>query len=495
MTVYVQLSVERIQAYLARTESLAGRRAASSMVIDMFADGQITAAPGFEAAEFPFDDEPDGKRTCRLPAEPSQHERRQLVSRLVREAPGAPLALRIVHASDDSAALEKLHSAVPDVRSLPACADNPFGRPCELCGVDLAERTETIDNKKVSLCRDCSKRSRGRRDSRTRLESQLSDDFEGAKVPDDMNALAELGRDRRGINNHVATVFVDGNRLGAVFSAVKTHALETSQSDLMYAVRRSAEVSKRIGAAIKVGLGDATREIFDPTTRKLPVIPHVVGGDDILVSVPASLALPFVRVLMSTIDAHINCEDGSVVAGLPEARFYSGAGVVISQASYPFRALVTLVEEQCSLAKKDWAGEVSAVSFLDLTADGPRRPPGRYSWPIAWLNAMWDDLDQVANIQPSARSELRRIVTDNSVHPSDRRQFLREFQRRTKTQLPTRFSAAIVGAWPQPHPSTELSQANLDTDGMRVQLFDDVLAMTKRWPKSEHSNPTTAEEA
>ena len=130
MTVYVQLSVERIQAYLARTESLAGRRAASSMVIDMFADGQITAAPGFEAAEFPFDDEPDGKRTCRLPAEPSQHERRQLVSRLVREAPGAPLALRIVHASDDSAALEKLHSAVPDVRSLPACADNTFGRPC-----------------------------------------------------------------------------------------------------------------------------------------------------------------------------------------------------------------------------------------------------------------------------------------------------------------------------------------------------------------------------
>lgn len=136
------------------------------------------------------------------------------------------------------------------------------------------------------------------------------------------------------------------------------------------------------------------------------MLPHLAGGDDLLVSVPAADAWAFVVTLLSEFSNDIAEATGTWSAALRQNLPSMSAGLVFYHKTHPFSDAVRLAGEQLRKAKNATAGSAASVAFLDLTADGGQSPEGREPLTLKYLQANADRFQRTAGLPNSRRAAL-----------------------------------------------------------------------------------------
>ncbi|MEU6026958.1 hypothetical protein ABZ825_08045 [Streptomyces tauricus] len=397
--VYVDFGAVRIQQYLTRTAGLRGHRAASNCLARATAADAVERVAGDLAEVNPEAGEADGVVSLRFPARGTDDVEGRV--RRLQDVVFAHLRLALPGAEFHSVWGEGefylavyAHVLRPKSRrgqvrhDLPPVAEFPLAVPCRMCHTDPAVGVEPVaDGTRQALCLDCSMRNVSRRqtvaDERS-PEGRLLRDIGLVPGPDDFTALAALGTAASG-RNQLATVAVDGNAFGVFFKAL------ADEGSLDPELRTSkATLSEALSAATREALANATLEL--PSTaqhERLCVVPHVVGGDDVLVSLPADQAWQFTLTFLTEFERLVRGATADILDRLnrlragrrgPEAELpalgppTASAGVVVAHASHPLNLLVESAGQRLSEAKRAFGGRRASVQWLDITADGPEAP-------------------------------------------------------------------------------------------------------------------------
>lgn len=413
---YVDVSAIRIQEWLARTPALKLRRGASVLL------SQVTAQETWELdmpSGMRWNDEAgnvDGVVSLVLEdAGDSEIEdcltnAAKAVTRKMRAAM-PQCAVQAVTGTSGSyvAAYAGMALARRDARFLidspPAPAEVILAKPCDQCRAAAAIHPGIKINageKPQALCEECNERlgaagrSAGTPHQAPLPERRLTAALAAAGMiiggfPDTFEELAEAGSDAQ---PQLALIYADGNKVGAFLSeAAKQHTGRgPAKADIVPALEQAA-----INA-----VADAVRNRFTGWSRP-PVLLHVAGGDDILVSVPAVDAWLFVRTLMAAFSSRVDqaAQDWPppVRAKLPSL----SAGMVFHHTKAPFSDLVRLAGDQLHEAKH--SAEGPAVAFLDLTSDGSLAPEGRKPLTLGYLDSNAARLNQIEVQIPNSRRE------------------------------------------------------------------------------------------
>jgi hypothetical protein len=443
---YLDVGAARIQRYLSRTHRLKGLRGASGW-LSWFTDRnelkkriEPLASDGVEVNRFAGD--ADGVVPLRLPPRPDA-EVESIARRVMAEMQAALPGIELTaawgtgeHYVDVYRDTIKAQRDSPRLTSGPPGADFPSLESCAECRVDAAVATIDIhEDRGRAVCADCYARYEGLY-RRLGLKSWMSP-YRGENEllrslglnPDDnvvqhFEELARLG-DPDGNRNHVATVSIDGNAMGAFFDRVAKSGV----------VDLKERVSRSVSKATRESLVAATVEVMDPSRKasaKVPVIPHVLGGDDLLVSVVADHAWRFVLAYLDEFARRVR-----EIKNVPQDLYgqvppSASAGVVFAHLTFPFRRATELAEQCQKHAKRAYSGAAAAVSWLDVTREGETRPAARSAWTLADLMAQRPALDVLREVEPSGRATLERLIDTDRPAVSAAR--LREHARRLERE-------------------------------------------------------------
>jgi len=264
----------------------------------------------------------------------------------------------------------------------------------------------------------------------------LGDDF-----PKDFEDLAKRGAVRTGdAPTELALVFADGNRIGKMIQEWLDRG-GTAADDASVPVPKSAIVVA-LDHATKSAIVAATRLTFRPwldVPEAPPVLVHLAGGDDVLVSVPAAYGWTFARNLSAAFTeacgrpqpASVNPQatpgpDGLVTNPLQLA-FGEGQlpsisiGLVFHHNSHPIADVIDKAESQLHHAKRAFSGREAAIAFHDLTSDGEAAPaqewsrpdpPGRPAVKAMTLSAAASTIDALTRTSRAHRATLLQLLRE-----------------------------------------------------------------------------------
>ncbi|SHJ89761.1 hypothetical protein SAMN02745244_03531 [Tessaracoccus bendigoensis DSM 12906] len=393
---YAAVGIKQIQAHLARSRHLWGRRGASDMLfyltdVSGVADGIqrsdrnlwtvteiLSTHPG--VALNPDAADTDGVVQL-MSADRAKVEAaaREIAINVKLHLPAATVETSIREAATFVDTLRAERDAQPaDNRAYPSSViEFPLAHHCDECSSAMASGRITVREQQLRLCRDCASRAPGPRNvtlQRARetpvsgfmVEQRMLRDLKLNQV-EDFKQLAKLGRlpeghaPRTSTDNHIATIFADGNGLGALFDHLREDAIEKGNTGHLL------DVSKRIKNATEDGLKAAIRSTLSPERDGaiMAAIPHILGGDDVLVSVPATRVWPFLRAFMTTMKDKLSDE---AFEGAGSISF--SAGVVICHQAFPIGDQVELAENLLRRAKKQVYGDGWTFAWQDVTNEG-----------------------------------------------------------------------------------------------------------------------------
>lgn len=234
-------------------------------------------------------------------------------------------------------------------------------------------------------------------------------------------------RPRTVTDNHLAVVFADANRLGGLFARVKSLAAEAEiaagdcsspeapdrrvQADL--ARDTVLNLSEWVKEVTWRSLVAATEHVILPDDDFCPVIPHVVGGDDVTVSITATRAWPFAVKFLETAEDEYSSpplELEEVVRAV--ARPSMSAGIVICHAKFPFGSQVELADEAMLMAKKAVSGAGASINWHDVTWEGNELVKDRVPLTLQELTLGGPLLAAVFELPGSTRDSLRQAVAE-----------------------------------------------------------------------------------
>jgi len=171
------------------------------------------------------------------------------------------------------------------------------------------------------------------------------------------DSLDDLGQ-KKGSENHIAIVHIDGNSIGDRFKAIKT--LEETK-------RLSIDVENAIKASFKVLLEKIIIEInkgilkdyLNIKDSHLPIRPIIMGGDDITFVCDGRMGIYYAQIFMNAFQNQKG-SDGKPL------ELTSCAGISIIKTKYPFYKGYQLAEELCANAKSKRREMGNGGSWLDF---------------------------------------------------------------------------------------------------------------------------------
>ena len=242
----------------------------------------------------------------------------------------------------------------------------PYVAFCASCGVGLADRhappKKGRSNRSIYLCPTCQVKAEERdREPRTILDrfyaaySKLSGDNPSAK-PDwaeDADDVADFDLRKR---NYVAYLVADGNGMGDLFGQCDEQQIKG--------------FSEGLTTALNASLAEPTaqfRKTLSGQAAMVPVLPLILGGDDLFALIPAPYALDFARRFCLAYEEQLQTLVDEV--GLA-ARPTVAAAVVICKSKYPYalahhraEELLKEAKRQCKLLAAETGQHLSAVNF------------------------------------------------------------------------------------------------------------------------------------
>ena len=135
------------------------------------------------------------------------------------------------------------------------------------------------------------------------------------------------------------------------------------------------------------------------------MIVHIVGGDDVLVTVPASGGWTFTRAFLTAFETVLENE-----------RLTASAGLVFHHYTQPFDIVTGLASELLKAAKTLTKGTASSIAWQDTTQDGStiiaNGRTGRRCWKLCDLEESRNSelLNQLARMPRSSYQTLRRLL-------------------------------------------------------------------------------------
>lgn len=401
MPQYLDIGVVRIQRYLGRWPALAGRRNASAMVsgamrphsVGEVLDGRATANP--EAGEV------DGVMSLLVA---DGHDPAALaveaITELRRLLPAADLEATWAQGDDYLSAYPKMRRQVRDgggLLSLPASHGFPVLKVCDLCRADAAVTEVRRPDGRVKVCLDCGARAEQPHGSRA---EQMLREATGWQMAKDFRQLAALGDDGEK-GNHLALVMADGNSFGAFFTALTRSG------------KPREDVAKAFKVATNVALQHATNEMgdVDGVSR---VLPHVVGGDDVLVSLPATYGWRFVTTYLRFFNTLIETAVKDIGSGLPVPT--ASAALVFAHQSWPFDRAAELADDLLRLAKRAGQGEHSTVAWQEVTRRGDDANAAFAPLRLSTIDGWHEPLQHLGReVSRSSRNRLEGMLAEGAL--------------------------------------------------------------------------------
>lgn len=418
MPTFLDIGAVRIQPYLGRTPALALRRGASALLSEATSEATVgtwlTTAPASGLGLNQEAGHADGVVSLTVPAGQEKDSAVHVLEKLRQRIPGVEFEARWATADTYLQAFPEMMASPPPLLSLPPLSDFPPATSCIYCRVDAA-----LDNR---ACVDCGARAGAagvRRKDLLQGDYLLdADDVAGGRMETfgaerslltslnhnrerqlrpvrDLGQLAAQG-DAEGNRNHVATVAVDGNGVGSFFAAI------TALGDP--ALRK--KVSPELSNATQEALTEATRAITRDEDTFAPVIPHILGGDDVVCSVVADRAWAFTGVFLDRFSYLIDHFVPETLKQVPSL----SAGIVFAHTAFPYSRAVELAEEALHTAKRDTQGSCAAIRWMDVTSEGETPPAWRCTLTKSDLDRHSAALDELARIETSGRQRLLRLL-------------------------------------------------------------------------------------
>ncbi|MGW9171088.1 Cas10/Cmr2 second palm domain-containing protein [Streptomyces decoyicus] len=401
---YVDTGAVRIQQYLARTPTLRGHRAASHRLAEATSRPVIEQVVDGLAEVNPEAGDADGVVSLRLPVpegasgagERVEDRVRRVQDRVLAHLRQSLPAAEFQSVWGEGASYLSVYATILRPRTrrgevrydLPATAEFPAASLCRGCRTDPAVEVQKVQDERLALCLDCVMRNVARTRTAVNpltpegwLREQLG--LGGDDAVDNFSDLAALGAPAGGRKaNHLATIAVDGNAFGVFFSALA----QAAQADPGLREAKD-QVSRDLASAAREALLYATLELPLTTEREqLCVVPHVVGGDDVVVTLPADQAWRFVRFYLRDFAQRVEKATAGVLPALTAWQEERGgpspaptvptasAGVVFAHATHPIGLQVEAAGRRLSSAKGAFRGRLASVHWQDVTADGPDAP-------------------------------------------------------------------------------------------------------------------------
>ena len=465
MTVYLDVSALRIQKYLVRYPRLRSITAASAMLADETRTSAVDAVIDSRAQPNPAAGEADGKVSLVVnDGQDVELLARDLVAHLMARLPAA--RFEALWAEADSYAeslilMNERRGSSSDIVTAPRLAEFPAERLCQRCGASAAiSEVQGIDGSEWS-CWDCAWRVP---DVKTGTDRRTGPILSGYPVPRDFDELASLGIDAK--RNHLATVYADGNALGRFFK----HAVDTLSADQLNALSRA------VTDATRESLRRAAEQVQPDGTKTGVVVKHVVGGDDVLVSLPASFAWEFTITYLSAFSELMRekIKDLGTELQAPSA---SGA-IVFSHKSHPFSTVFQLADEALKTAKSFAAGTEATVAWLDVTADGDTLPAYRRPVAIAELEQSRSEISELAKAPASALKNVDGYLA--KPNPYVAAAHVRKLQRRLRVPGLDRFIYGPLSKMPEIPTEPPTGDAALEAQ-QQIDMLRNWISLSRWW--------------
>lgn len=228
---------------------------------------------------------------------------------------------------------ERLRAAKGQKELLPFFETLPFVRRCDACRKRPATTFLEYENQpSEARCRVCADKGQRGKALRTQWHIEL-----GVEYPQDLETIGKAA------NGSIGIIYADANGLGDWIQAADTLA-----------------EFKRRSSGVKKAVNEALLEALRTKCAGLPFEVILVGGDDVLLITPASVALDVAASL---------CEQFAAAMG--DEQKTMSAGVVIADHHTPVYFLRRLAEQLLKQTKRQQPG-VGAVDFLVLKSQGTR---------------------------------------------------------------------------------------------------------------------------
>jgi hypothetical protein len=420
---YLDVAAVRIQTYLGRTPQLRGRRGASARLSHACLWEAVRPGINGRASRNPEAGYVDGviSLVVNTGIEPAvvarsmfTELRRLLPAAEFQAAWGSGADYATVYA-DQMQHQRQTGAALVD---LPAVAEVPAILLCRICRLDPVVDHVKVPNddepgtlRPLATCADCAVRYREKRQEGPR--HTLLEHLGESRPLSFLETLSDLAYAIDPPVSQVATIAIDGNRLGAVLEELAT--VGVSRAALVPKVTAVTLEAFTLAAMAVCCDGQAERPY---TAGRLVVEPHVLGGDDVLVTVPAPLGWLFVRTMLGEFtDAGAKVVKELTGGQGNPPHLTASAGVVFSHPTEPIANLVAAADGLLRAAKRTVDGRTASVLWLDVTEEGYRAPDPRRRLLLADLDGKRPDsmhhaLIDLAALTGSRRAALARVADD-----------------------------------------------------------------------------------
>lgn len=373
------------------------------------------------------------------------------------------------------------------------------------------------------------------------LDTAIQEEAEPASAEQQDGVVAAGGEPAALESQWLGVVHADGNHMGRILAALNRHippGWEPEEGALRSAMEKCGiaaadnvflllhEVSAELDAVTRESYADAARAVVDAyfahceangldnARRQVPVVPILLGADDVTVLVAGRYALIFAIEFLRVFERRTGDPD-SVLSGLRHDEDVAGltaaAGVAIVKPKFPFHHAYRLAEELCASAKAA-SREASMLDFHVLfdSADASLtrlRAPGALEGKLlrpyiaglitgavageTWAGALHRAgsllaLDPADPPLPRTQAAALRTQLDTPANAETR------FSRQIADGQPHRVRAARLGSGQQP-PTLFWQQHTQDGGTRTVTALIDALDLVEVLPASylaHFDNPT-----
>jgi hypothetical protein len=230
----------------------------------------------------------------------------------------------------------------------------PYIAICASCGTGIARYYKKRFGEEPNyLCVVCKNKAKAREEIKKRFLARFlshisNDELEAFVFPNEADDIAKLEP-----RKYVAYIIADGNSMGKIFS-------DCDSFDKL------KNLSNGLDEVIQDSLAEPTKIFIETQKNKrkpdlVPVLPLILGGDDVFALIPAQWALDFTQRFAHEFEERIAQRLGEI--GIQNSPNISAA-VVICKGKFPYSIAHALGEELLKKAKKRAKKErVSAISF------------------------------------------------------------------------------------------------------------------------------------
>lgn len=289
----------------------------------------------------------------------------EVTRKALQEAPGLdiagvykeiPVVQGFAREKTLGAAIKQVHKIFEQARSRRPSPENRFLRlpivaACAVSGLPAAE-IDTLGRKPKPISKVSATKRDKAEDARTRL-TNLDQKLQ-AQIDQLLEPETEDQEEKR---SWLAVVHADGNGLGQIFLNFEDH-LGDDKSNRQY-INQYREFSLALDecteTAFKTALNVFPEELDPKTGKVVPVVPLILGGDDLTAVCDGHYALEFTRVFLQEFERQT--ETKPVIAEIAKKVFGVGrlsacAGVAIVKRHFPFSVAYDLAEELIKSAKE-----------------------------------------------------------------------------------------------------------------------------------------------